>query len=199
MHRRQVLALGAGVMAALPMGWFVAAWAAYPSDRSPTGAYLRIVAGVNRGEPEAFFPYLEVAAQNACCTVHEYRLMSLDRVVASYPAEDGRALVMSYEPFARASGGAGVFAVHARQRGWLDRLRRDMSRPAQVEEVADRATVVTARGTRYPFRRRADSGVWGLTLFTAALVAEAEKAARDHAMIEKAAADYERVRARERS
>jgi hypothetical protein len=57
----------------------------------------------------------------------------------------------------------------------------------------DRATVETARGTRYPFRRR-ENGIWGLTLFSATLVAEAEKAARDAAMIEKAAADYERVK-----
>ena len=35
---------------------------------------------------------------------------------------------------------------------------------------------------------------WGLTLFTATLVAEAEKAARDFALIQRSAADYERAR-----
>jgi hypothetical protein len=50
---------------------------------------------------------------------------------------------------------------------------------------------VTARGTRDGFRRR-ENGIWGLTLFTADLVAEAERAARDAEVVEKAAADYER-------
>jgi len=50
--------------------------------------------------------------------------------------------------------------------------------------------VQTAHGTRYPFRRR-DNGIWGLTLFTATLSAEAEKAARDLLLIDKAANDYE--------
>jgi len=50
--------------------------------------------------------------------------------------------------------------------------------------------VQTAHGTRYPFRRR-DNGIWGLTMFTATLDTEAEKAARDSALIEKAASDYE--------
>ena len=68
---------------------------------------------------------------------------------------------------------------------------------AKVEIVGERATVQTVKGTRYAFRRR-DNGIWGLTLFTAALHAEAEKAARDAALIEKNAGDYERVRGRER-
>jgi hypothetical protein len=62
-----------------------------------------------------------------------------------------------------------------------------------VEINGERATVETFKGTRYPFRRR-ENGIWGLTLFTATLESEAEKAARDAAMIDKAAADYDRVR-----
>jgi hypothetical protein len=60
-----------------------------------------------------------------------------------------------------------------------------------VETRGERATVETARGTRYPFRRRPENGIWGLTLFTATLAAEAERAARDFALIERAADDYE--------
>lgn len=48
-----------------------------------------------------------------------------------------------------------------------------------------------SRGTRYPFRRR-PNGIWGLTLFTAELTTEAERAARDHDVVERAAADYAR-------
>jgi hypothetical protein len=50
------------------------------------------------------------------------------------------------------------------------------------------------RGTRYPFRRRPENGIWGLTLFTPTLTAEAERAARDFALIDAAAKDYERAR-----
>jgi len=42
--------------------------------------------------------------------------------------------------------------------GWLQRLRRDLSGIEHVEVKGDRASVQTARGTRYPFRRR-DNGI----------------------------------------
>jgi hypothetical protein len=64
-----------------------------------------------------------------------------------------------------------------------------------VDAASERATVVTARGTRWPFRRR-DNGIWGITIFTAELVAEAEKATRDLAVVESAAADYDRLKER---
>ena len=86
-----------------------------------------------------------------------------------------------------------LFALLAATRGWIARLERDLSGVASVEIAGERATVVTARGTRYPFRRR-ENGIWGLTLFTAELAAEAERAARDLDVVEHAAADYDRVR-----
>ncbi|MEO8799177.1 MAG: hypothetical protein ABI551_14910, partial [Polyangiaceae bacterium] len=100
-----------------------------------------------------------------------------------------------YKEEAGAVGGADVFAVVARARGWDKRLRRDLSGVVRVDvDVAgDRATVVTARGTRYPFRRR-DNGIWGLTIFTADLLAEADRAARDEDNIVHAADDYDRVK-----
>ena len=77
--------------------------------------------------------------------------------------------------------------------GWVSRLRRDLSGIAKVEVAGERATIETARGTRYPFRRR-ENGIWGMSLFTAELVAEAERAARDWDVVEDAALDYERAR-----
>jgi hypothetical protein len=53
--------------------------------------------------------------------------------------------------------------------------------------------VVTSRGTRWPFRRR-DNGIWGLTIFTAELVAEAERTTRDLEVVVAAADDYDRMR-----
>jgi hypothetical protein len=96
---------------------------------------------------------------------------------------------------ATAPDGADVFALYAQRLGFVDRLRRDLSGVAHVEIQGERATVQTARGTRYPFRRRPENGIWGLTLFTAVLEAEAERAARDFALIDRAAGDYERSRA----
>jgi hypothetical protein len=54
-------------------------------------------------------------------------------------------------------------------------------------------TFGTARGTRYPFLRR-ENGIWGLTIFTAELAAEAERATRDLDMVERDAQDYERAK-----
>ena len=103
-------------------------------------------------------------------------------------------LAGEYKAEAEAADGSDIFAIQARKRGWLTRLRRDMSGVKTVEIKGERATVETVRGTRYPFRRR-ENGIWGLTLFTATLVSEAEKAARDYRMVEKAADDYDRVKA----
>jgi hypothetical protein len=63
---------------------------------------------------------------------------------------------------------------------------------ARVEIDGERASVTTARGTRYPFRRR-ENGIWGLTIFTADLLAESERAARDLAVVNAAADDYDRA------
>jgi hypothetical protein len=191
--RRRVFAYAAAAVLALGTGWFAWSWLTYPSDRTPEGAYLRVMSAVNRGKPEAFFAYLETAAQHACYTIRTYRKQARDRVASAYPEPEREQLMLAYAAEADAPDGADVFALHAKKRGWLDRLRRDLSGIAKVEVQGDRATVETARGTRYPFRRR-ENGIWGLTLFSATLVAEAEKAARDAAMIEKAAADYERVK-----
>jgi hypothetical protein len=79
----------------------------------------------------------------------------------------------------------------AEHRGWATRLRRDLSGIAKLETSGERATIETARGTRYGFRRRAN-GIWGMTMFTADLLAESERAARDAEVVEKAAADYDR-------
>jgi len=193
MTRRRVVA-GVGIalfaVAGVALGW---SWITYPSDRTPEGAYLRVMSAVNRGKPEAFFAYLETEAQHACYTIRGYRQKARDSVLRAYPDPERARLLAEYAPEADAPDGADVFALYARRRGWLDRLRRDVTGIAKVEINGERASVQTVRGTRYPFRRR-DNGIWGLTLFTATLVSEAEKAARDAAMIEKAAADYERVR-----
>ena len=164
----------------------------FPSDRSPDGAYLRVAIAVNRGRPEDFFAYTETRAQHAAFTIRDFRRKARERVLAAYPEPERSRLAQEYAAEADAPDGADVFALYAKRYGWMARLRRDLSGIKKVEVSGDRATVETAHGTRYPFRRR-DNGIWGLTLFTPVLDAEAERAARDYSVIDKAAADYQRV------
>ena len=174
------------------LGW--ARWS-FPADTVPEGAYLRIVKAVNRGQPEEVFPYTEEEAQHACYTILDYRKRSISRAQGSFPPDRLRELERQYGEVARSTDGREVFALYAREQGWLDQLRSDLSGIERAEVAGPRATVVTARGTRYAFRRR-PNGIWGLTAFTPTLKDEAEKSARDWALIEKAAEDYERAAAR---
>ncbi|HEY6725914.1 MAG TPA: hypothetical protein VI197_17895 [Polyangiaceae bacterium] len=189
-RRKTVLALALGLTLAL--GWFLWAWQSYPNDRTVEGAYFRVVSAVNRGKPAEFFAYTETRAQHACFTIKRYREKARARVLESYPEPERSALAEKYRRVAAAPDGPDVFALYAEREHWLDRLRRDMSGIKKVEVAGERATVETVKGTRYPFRRR-DNGIWGLTIFTATLVAEAERAARDYELIDQAARDYQRT------
>jgi hypothetical protein len=193
MTRRKVVAWAGTFAALIPALWFGWAWITFPSDRTPEGAYLRVSNAVNRGRPDLFFAYLETAAQHACFTIRDYRRRMRLQVLAAYPEPERTRLAAAHQPVAEAPDGADVFALYARANGWLGQLRKDMSGVERVEISGNRATVQTVRGTRYSFRKR-ENGIWGLTMFTATLVAEAERAARDAALVDKAAADYRRAK-----
>lgn len=198
MLSRRALVVGALVAAlvaaALPLRWLLADWMApFPSDTTPEGAYLRIAIAVSDRDAPRFFPYLETAAQHACHTVHQNRARALGLVRQSYPRDEAARLERQWGAVADAADAERAFAALARERGWLDLLARDMSRAVEVVVDGERATVVTGRGTRYSFRRR-ENGLWGLTAFTAELMAEAERSDRDLGIVERSAADYERGR-----
>lgn len=161
----------------------------FPPDTVPQGAYARIALAIAERRPRDAFAYLETEAQWACYTIRDARKKAFERVQASYPAEEREKWTGAWGDTARARDGSDVFAQLAARRGWIARLERDLSGVANVEIHGERATVVTARGTRYPFRRR-ENAIWGLTIFTAELEAEAERASRDLEMVERAAADY---------
>jgi hypothetical protein len=180
--------VGAAVLGAGALGLY--RLIRFAPDTTPEGAYERIAYALARGLPRDVFAYLEDAAQHACFTLRDYRAKSLALVERSYPEAERLKLVASYGDVASAPDGADVWVLLAEQRGFAKRLRRDLSGIARVEIEGERATIETARGTRYPFRRR-EVGIWGLALFTAELVAEAERAARDHELVERAARDYE--------
>lgn len=181
-----------GLLLLAPLCFYAYSWLRYPSDRTPEGAYLRVVRAVNEGKPERFFAYTEEAAQHACYTIRDYRQKALQVARDSYPKEELESLESDYEVFAAAPDGADVFSLMSHRNGWLSQLRADMSGIARVEKRGPRATIVTAKGTRYAFRIR-PNGIWGMTAFTPALVEEAEKAARDFEQVEKVAADFARV------
>lgn len=161
-----------------------------PSDHTPEGVYTRIALAVAEGRHRDVFPYLEDEAQWAAYTIRKERQAALARAKQSFPQDELAALTAAYGVDATAEDGADVFARLGRARGWFGRLRRDLSGIARAEVDDDRATIVTVRGTRYPMRRR-QNGIWGLTIFTAELVADAERATRDRARVDQAASDYD--------
>lgn len=166
-------------------------WKPFPPDTTPEGAYMRIAKNVVDERHEREFAYLETEAQWACYTIRDMRKQAEARILKSYPdAEKKRALAPIHEE-AVAADGSDVYAIYARRNGFHNRLRRDLSGVAHVEIAGDRATVETTRGTRYPFRKR-ENGIWGITLFTAELLAAAERATRDLAMVNAAGDDYDR-------
>jgi hypothetical protein len=177
----------------LPPVVYAGAWLFYPTDHTPKGAYFRLTNGVNRGKAQDVFPYLETAAQHAAFTIQKYHADALKRIDEAYPAGQQAAERQRFVELALLEPGPGVFEWYARRFKWLDQLRKDLSGVARVEINGERATVETVRGTRYPFRLR-ENGMWGLTLFTAQLVSDAEKAARDYSLVDAAATDYERVK-----
>jgi len=193
--RRKLIAIAAAAVL-VPGGAFALVYRPFPSDQTPEGAYMRIARAVAKDDPRAFFAYLETEAQWACYTLREMRKDARARVLASYPEPQRSELAATYAPFADAPDGSDVFAHVYRSRQWARRLRKDLSGTAHVDidPKGERASVVTVQGTRWPFRKR-DNGIWGLTIFTAELLAEAEKATRDLAVVEAAAADYDKLRA----
>ncbi len=166
----------------------------FPADTTPQGAYLRIVLAVSERRVRDAFPYLETEAQWAAYTIRDARKKACDRVRASYPLDQQKALLDGWRDESDAPDGADIVAQLGARRGWITRLERDLSGVASVDVQGERATVVTGRGTRYAFRRR-ENGIWGLTLFTAELSAEAERASRDLEVVEQAAHDYDNARA----
>ncbi|MBK9262136.1 MAG: hypothetical protein IPM54_20320 [Polyangiaceae bacterium] len=189
MSRRRAMALG---LTALVAGGGAIYWMAkFPPDSTPEGAYMRIAYNLAHGDVRMCFHYLEDRAQHAAFSIRDYRRKASERIEKAYPEPERTRLLDAYRAHASAADGADVWVEMANRKGFVARLRRDLSGIGKVEMAGERATVETARGTRYGFRRR-ENGLWGLTLFTADLTAEAERAARDWDIVERAAKDYER-------
>jgi hypothetical protein len=188
-RRRLLLGATVGVLGVLGIGRAI--YRPFPSDRTPEGAYMRIAKSITDGHDREMFPYLETEAQWASYTIRDMRKAAYDRAQKSYPEPARSALMDAYRAHAQAPDGSDLFQIMSQERGFARRLRKDLSGVASVEISGERASVVTTRGTRYPFRRR-DNGIWGLTIFTAELLAEANRASRDFDMVKHAADDYDR-------
>jgi hypothetical protein len=189
MTRKQwLLGLGALVLAAL---FTIRLWKPFPKDTTPEGAYLRIAKHLTQADERGMFPYLETEAQWASYTLFNARTEARALVQADFP-ESERGSVPK-DVVESVPTGEDAFVALARKKGWLTRLRKDLSAVQSVEIVGERAAVVTQRGTRYPFRKR-ENGIWGITIFTAELVNESVRAVRDLEQIKKSAEDYRRAR-----
>ncbi len=163
----------------------------FPPDTTPEGAYMRLAAAIAKGDTLGCFAYLEESSQHAAFSIHDYAQKSAARIEQAYPQEAKERILPRYRDLAAAGDGPHIWAYFAERRGWIGRMRRDLSGVVAVEIVDERATITTARGTRYSFRRR-PNGIWGITLFGAELEIEAQHLARDWEQIERAAADYDR-------
>jgi hypothetical protein len=192
-RRWPLLVVAAAIALALAVGNRAINRRPFPPETAPAGAYLRIVLALSEGRVRDIFPYLETEAQWAAYTIRDARRKACERVRASYPTDEQKALD-DWRDVGDAPDGADVVALLGARRGWIARLDRDLSGVASVDVQGERATVITGRGTRYAFRKR-ENGIWGLTLFTAELAAEAERASRDLEVVERAASDYDNARA----
>jgi hypothetical protein len=191
MGRRPLLLLAVAFLGVLFYLGHVTGHGQFAPETTPEGAYARITLAVAQRHPKDAFAYLETEAQWAAFSIRDLRSKACDRVRKSYPPDVAAPLLAAWQEEASAPDGPDVFALLAARKGWVARLERDLSGAEHVDVQGERATVVTARGTRYPFRRR-ENGIWGLTIFTAELQAEAERAARDLDVVERAGADYDR-------
>jgi hypothetical protein len=182
------------VFGVLPAGACALLYRPFPSDRTPEGAYMRIARAAGADDPRSFFPYLETEAQWACYTLRDMRRKASAIAASHYPEPQRSQLLAEYAPLAELPDGSDVFDSLYRSGRWSQRLRKDLSgiRSVELDAASERATVTTVRGTRWPFRKR-ENGIWGITIFTAELVAEAERATRDLSVVEGAAADYDRL------
>src|SRR5439155_3907489 len=120
--------------------------ATFPKDTTPEGAYARIAVAITTGRPRDCFAYLETQAQWAAYTIHDYRAKAAERVLRSYPEPDKSSMLATYRREAEAPDGADVWLVLAESRGWIARLRKDLSGIQRVETAGERATIETARG-----------------------------------------------------
>ena len=196
MTRRQALLIlgsSATLLVGIPLAWSLHTSFRFPSDHIPEGAYVRITLAFGNSHLEDCFAFLETESQHALFSIHDFRKRSFERIRESFEEPDRSRLLELYRAEGTAAGPPQEWAVIAHARGWDARIRRDLSGIQSVEVVGDRATIQTVAGTRYPFRR-ADNGIWGLTSFTPELVEHKERAARDFAIIDSAAHDYDIAR-----
>src|SRR3954462_13403943 len=118
--RRALIYVSAGLASLLILA-MVWAHVSFPSDRTPQGAYLRVVIAVNRGRAEDFFAYTETRAQHAAYTIRDYRRKARERVLSAYPEPERPRLAQEYAAEAAAPDGADVFALYAKRYGWMTR------------------------------------------------------------------------------
>jgi hypothetical protein len=188
--KKLVAALALALMSAVA---FFALRKPFPPDTTPEGAYLRVAQSVIQGRLRDAFPYLETEAQWSCYSIRDDRREAASQIEKFFPEAERVKLASSYAAEAKSADGADILLLMSQRFGFEKRLSKDLSGIVKTEIEGDRATLTTARGTRYSMRRR-DNGIWGLTLFTAELMQERARASRDRALVSESAQDYERAK-----
>jgi hypothetical protein len=189
-RRRRRITLLAGLAACL--SWPLYALLRPAPDTTPEGAYMRVASAISGGDARDAFAYMDEESQHAAYTIGNYASKAAAAIRKSYPASERAKALAPYAALAQAKDGPAVWVTLAIERGWITRLRRDLSGVVKVEIDGERASLTTARGTRYPFRKR-PNGIWGLTLFTAELSDEAKRMARHCEAVETHAEYFERA------
>jgi hypothetical protein len=188
--KKLVALLALGLLGAIA---FFALRKPFPPDTTPEGAYLRVAQGVIQGRLRDAFPYLETEAQWSCYSIRDDRREAALQIERFFPEAERAKLASNYAAEAKAADGSDILLLMSARFGFEARLSKDLSGIVKTEIEGDRATLTTARGTRYSMRRR-ENGIWGLTLFTAELMQERARASRDRALVMESAQDYQRVK-----
>src|SRR5678810_849513 len=133
MSRRGALGIAAAGVVLLVAGYVVVSRASFPSDQTPQGAYARIVLAITEGRPRDCFAYLETQSQWASYTIHDFRAKASALVARSYPEPERTTLLARYKREAEAPDGADIWADLAESRGFIARLRNDLSGVKHVD------------------------------------------------------------------
>src|SRR5678810_886709 len=141
MSRRGALGIAAAGVVLLVAGYVVVSRASFPSDQTPEGAYARIVIAISEGRPRDCFAYLETQAQWASYTIRDYRSQAAARIAKAYPEPEKSVELATYRKQAEAPDGADVWLSLAESRGFIARLRKDLSGIDHIEATGERATI----------------------------------------------------------
>ena len=131
-RRAWIVVAALGTLVAAPMTYLRLIGRNFPSDRTPEGAYLRIVLAIRDDHPEQAFAYLETEAQWAAISTLDYRKRAAARVRETYPEAEAKELLATLLPIADAADGPAVLAIEMKSL-----LIGESATPARQQAIRD--------------------------------------------------------------